>query len=187
MQPQGKEKSHGHSHRFFFESATLFQTVGSGVIKSIIAPPVLCSILYSYAFMVHGGQNSFRCWKNDRQSPDAHFKNALMLIKKNTVEKWDTLSHPSGIEEWVSHWSSYDQIFILCALSGMHFPFIFRTALILCGAHSTRCWKHFSEISVHVDTIAPHSCCRFVLSAMCSTELRSGDCGVQWMYSMFKT
>ncbi len=41
-------------------------------------------------------------------------------------------------------------------------PFSFRTALILRGIDSTRCWKHSSEILVHIDMIASHSCCRFV-------------------------
>ncbi len=34
--------------------------------------------------------------------------------------------------------------------------------LILRGIDSTRCWKHSSEILVHIDMIASHSCCRFV-------------------------
>ncbi len=68
-------------------------------------------------------------------------------------------------------------------------PFAFRTALILRGTGSKRCWKHSSEILVHIDMIASHSCCRFVgcttmmwisrssTSHMCSIGLRSGDCG----------
>jgi len=68
-------------------------------------------------------------------------------------------------------------------------PFDFRTALILCGIDSTRCWKHSSEILVHIDMIASRSCCRFVgctsmmrisrstTSQRCSIGLRSGDCG----------
>ncbi len=52
----------------------------------------------------------------------------------------------------------------------------------------TRCWKHSSEIVVHIDMIASHSCCRFVgctsmmwisrstTSQRCSIGLRSGDC-----------
>ncbi len=68
-------------------------------------------------------------------------------------------------------------------------PFAFRTALILCGIDSTRCWKHSSEILVHIDMIASRSCCRFVgctsmmrislstTSQMCSIGLRYGDCG----------
>ncbi len=68
-------------------------------------------------------------------------------------------------------------------------PFAFRTALILCGIDSTRCWKHSSELLVHIDMIASRSCCRFVgcTSMMwishsttlqrCSIGLRSGDCG----------
>ncbi len=62
-------------------------------------------------------------------------------------------------------------------------PFAFRTALIL-DIDSTRCWKHSSEILVHIDMIASRSCCRFVgctsmmrISQMCSIALRPGDCG----------
>ncbi len=66
-------------------------------------------------------------------------------------------------------------------------PFAFRTALILRGIDSTRCWKHSSEILVHIDMIASRSCYRFVgstsmmrishstTSQRCS--MRSGDCG----------
>ncbi len=42
-------------------------------------------------------------------------------------------------------------------------PFVFRTALILRGIDSTKCWKHFSEILVHIDMNASRSCCRFVV------------------------
>ncbi len=70
-------------------------------------------------------------------------------------------------------------------------PFAFRTALILRGIDSTRCWKHSSEILVHIDMIAlaSRSCCRIVsgtsmmwisrstTSQRCSIGLRSGDCG----------
>ncbi len=55
--------------------------------------------------------------------------------------------------------------------------------------NSTRCWKHSSEILVHIDMITSCSCCRFVgctsmmwisrstTSQRCSIGLRSGDCG----------
>ncbi len=68
-------------------------------------------------------------------------------------------------------------------------PFAFRTALIIHGIDSTRCWKHSSEILVHINMIASHSCCRFVgctsvmrishstTSQRCSIGLRSVDCG----------
>ncbi len=61
--------------------------------------------------------------------------------------------------------------------------------LIIRGIDSTRCWKHSSEILVHIDMIASRSCCRFVgctsmmwisrstTSQRCSIGLRSGDCG----------
>ncbi len=67
--------------------------------------------------------------------------------------------------------------------------FAFRTALILRGIDSTRCWKHSSMMLVNIDTIASCSCCRFVgctsimwisrstTSRRCSIGLRSGDCG----------
>ncbi len=42
-------------------------------------------------------------------------------------------------------------------------PFAFRTALILHVIDSTRCWKHSSEILVHIVMIASHSSCRFVV------------------------
>ncbi len=47
-------------------------------------------------------------------------------------------------------------------------PFSFRTALILRGIDSTRCWKQSSEILVHIDMIASRSCCRFVA---CTTNI----------------
>ncbi len=68
-------------------------------------------------------------------------------------------------------------------------PFAFRTALILRGIDSTRCWKHSSEILVHIDMIESRSCCRFVgftsmmrisrstTSQMCSLGLRSDERG----------
>ncbi len=68
-------------------------------------------------------------------------------------------------------------------------PFVFRTVLILRDTDSTRCWKHSSEILVHIVMIASRSCCRFVVctsmmrisrsttSQRCSIGLRSGDCG----------
>ncbi len=70
--------------------------------------------------------------------------------------------------------------------------FAFRTALILRGIDSTRCWKHSWKILVHIDMRASHSCCRFVgctskmriscsiTSQRCSIGLRSGDCGGHW-------
>ena len=62
-----------------------------------------------------------------------------------------------------------------------------QTALILRGILSTRCWKHSSEVLVHIDMTASHSCCRCVgctsmmpisrstTSQSCSVGLRSGD------------
>ncbi len=73
-------------------------------------------------------------------------------------------------------------------------PFVFRTALILRLIDSTRCWKHFSEMLLHIDMISSRSCCRFVdctsmmwisrstTSQRCSIGLRSGDCGVKWTH-----
>ncbi len=40
--------------------------------------------------------------------------------------------------------------------------FFLQNCLNLRGIDSTRCWKHCSEILVHIDMIASHSCCRFV-------------------------
>ncbi len=77
--------------------------------------------------------------------------------------------------------------------------FAFRAALILRGIDSTRCWKHSSEIWVHIDMIASHSCCRFVsctfmmrisrstTSQRCSIGLWSGDCGGQLSESVNTT
>ncbi len=68
-------------------------------------------------------------------------------------------------------------------------PFCLQNCLIIRGIDSTRSWKHSSEILVHIDMIASHSCCRFVgcrsmmwisrstTSQRCSIGLRSGDCG----------
>ncbi len=68
-------------------------------------------------------------------------------------------------------------------------PFASRTALILHGIDSTRCWKHSSEMLVHIDMVASRSSCRFVgytsmmrisrstTSQRSSIGLRSGDCG----------
>ncbi len=64
-------------------------------------------------------------------------------------------------------------------------PFAFSTALILGGIDSTRCWKHSSEILVHIDMIASRGCCctsmmkisRSTTSQRCSIGLTSGDCG----------
>ncbi len=67
--------------------------------------------------------------------------------------------------------------------------FSFRTVLILRGIDSTRCWKHSSDVLLHIVMIASHSCCRFVgctsmmwisrstTSQRCSIGLRSGGCG----------
>ncbi len=96
-----------------------------------------------------------------------------------------------------------DDLYIIicnCTYTHIHFirytllvpgwtPFSFRTVLILRGIDSTRCWKHYSEILVHIVMIASRSCCRFVVctsmmwisrsttSQRCSIGLRSGDCG----------
>ncbi len=48
------------------------------------------------------------------------------------------------------------------ASTGLDPPFAFRTALILRGIDSKRCWKYSSEILVHIDMIASRSRCRFV-------------------------
>ncbi len=70
---------------------------------------------------------------------------------------------------------------------GPHFAF--KTALILRGIDSTRCWKHSSYNLDNIDMIASHSCCRFggctsmmrisrsTTSQRCSIGLKSGDCG----------
>ncbi len=62
-------------------------------------------------------------------------------------------------------------------------PFVFRSVLILRGIDSTRCWKHSSEILVHIVMIASHSCCRFVVCTSmmwisCSTT--SQRCSIDW-------
>jgi len=63
-------------------------------------------------------------------------------------------------------------------------PFAFRTALILHSIDSTRCWKHSSEILVHIDMTESHSCCTSMMRIShsstpqrCSIEMRSDDCG----------
>ncbi len=99
-------------------------------------------------------------------------------------------------EGWIlTHREFYTYIHSLATLLGtpskyrVRPPFAFRTALILRGIDSTRCWKHSSEILVHIDMIASRSCSRFVdctfmmrisrstTSQRCSIGLRSGDCG----------
>ncbi len=62
-------------------------------------------------------------------------------------------------------------------------PFSFRTALILRGIVSTRCWKHSSEILVHIDMIASRGCYRFVgcTSMMwISRSTTSQRCSIDW-------
>ncbi len=68
-------------------------------------------------------------------------------------------------------------------------PFCLQNWLNSLCIDSTRCWKHSSEILVHIDMIASRSCCKFIgctsmmqisrstTSQMCSIGLRSGDCG----------
>ncbi len=68
-------------------------------------------------------------------------------------------------------------------------PFWLLNCINFHGIDSTRCWKHCSEILIHIDLIASRSCCRFVgctsmmwisrstTSQRCSIGLRSGDCG----------
>ncbi len=67
-------------------------------------------------------------------------------------------------------------------------PFSFRTLNSSCHRFN-KVLKHCSEILVHINMIASHSCCRFVVctsmmrisrsstSQRCSIGLRSGDCG----------
>ncbi len=110
-------------------------------------------------------------------------------LEKNTLFVWNWLTIWSGIDihflppylEYCDHYK--------CILLDSIMQFAFRTALILRGIDSTRCWKRSSEILVHIDTIASHSCSRFVgctsmmrisrstTSQRCSIGLRSGDCG----------
>ncbi len=62
-------------------------------------------------------------------------------------------------------------------------PFSFRTVLILRGIVSTRCWKHSSEMLVHIDMIASRSCYRFVgcTSMMwISRSTTSQRCSIDW-------
>ncbi len=85
-----------------------------------------------------------------------------------------------------THWPLY---WVHLTSTRLDPPFAFRTALILCGIDLTRCWKHSSEILVHIYMIASRSYCRFVgctsmmrisrstTSQRCSIGLRSGDCG----------
>ncbi len=98
---------------------------------------------------------------------EAHFHTEIKQLKRYT------------------HWPLY----LVHLLGPGWTPFVFRTALILRGIDSTRCWKHCSEMLVHIVMIASHSCCRFVVctsmmwisrsttSQRCSIGLRSGDCG----------
>lgn len=41
-------------------------------------------------------------------------------------------------------------------------PFCFITALIVHGINSTRCWRHSSEILVHIGIIVSRNCCKCV-------------------------
>lgn len=49
--------------------------------------------------------------------------------------------------------ASQMNIYPLTTLLGIP-PFAFRTTLILHAIYSKRCWKHSSEIFIHIDTIA---------------------------------
>lgn len=72
--------------------------------------------------------------------------------------------------------------------------FVFRTLLILCSTHPTRCWKHYTEILVYICVIALHIylfICTFMMRISCSTTsqscsvgLRSSDIGAQtWQWT----
>lgn len=65
-------------------------------------------------------------------------------------------------------------------------PFPFRAALNPSGIDLTRCWKHASEVLLHIEMIGFVSC-TFMMQIPCSGTsqrcfigLRSHDCGSQW-------
>lgn len=58
----------------------------------------------------------------------------------------------------LSHLQVLNPLYLLATLLGTiaRPSFSFRTAIILCGTDSTRCWKHSSDILVHFDTTVSH-------------------------------
>lgn len=103
-----------------------------------------------------------------------------------TLSSTDCLSHLQVLNPlyWNEEWT----IYLLATLLGTiaRPPFSFRTAIILCGTDSTRCWKHSSDILVHFDTTVSHIYRRFlaahpwwgsITSQRCSVGLWSGDYG----------
>lgn len=78
-----------------------------------------------------------------------------------TLSSTDCLSHLQVLNPlyWNEEWT----IYLLATLLGTiaRPPFSFRTAIILCGTDSTRCWKHSSDILVHFDMTVSHIYRRF--------------------------
>lgn len=61
-----------------------------------------------------------------------------------------------------------------------------RTVLILHGMNSTRWWKHFLRLFVHIDMIASHSWCRSMTSISRPTTTQRCSVEMWWLWRLFE-